>query len=152
MDWTIQDVAHANHNPDVVVNGQAARARSASTPRSVQPMTLDARGQPRSGWQRARPTHGSSIRKPGQAFPDSRSSPGPPVPVGGGGSAAAGGIPSAPRGGPPEPQPRVILENANTSRVTVTPRVPGTTHIILAVEDNGQPTLTSYRRVILTAR
>jgi hypothetical protein len=30
------------------------------------------------------------------------------------------------------------------------PRVPGTAHVILAVEDNGAPSLTSYRRVILT--
>ena len=36
------------------------------------------------------------------------------------------------------------------TRVTVTPRVAGTAHVILAVEDNGTPTLTSYRRVILT--
>jgi hypothetical protein len=34
----------------------------------------------------------------------------------------------------------------------VTPRVAGTTHVILAVEDNGQPTLTAYRRVILTIK
>jgi hypothetical protein len=30
------------------------------------------------------------------------------------------------------------------------PRVPGTAHIVLAVEDDGTPSLTSYRRVILT--
>jgi hypothetical protein len=46
----------------------------------------------------------------------------------------------------------VTLENANTARVTVTPRVPGTAHIILAVEDDGTPSLTTYRRVILTIR
>jgi hypothetical protein len=40
----------------------------------------------------------------------------------------------------------------STARVTVTPHVAGTAHIILAVEDNGSPTLTSYRRVILTIR
>ncbi len=28
--------------------------------------------------------------------------------------------------------------------------IAGTAHIILVVEDNGSPTLTSYRRVILT--
>jgi hypothetical protein len=32
------------------------------------------------------------------------------------------------------------------------PRVPGTAHVILAVTDNGTPSLTSYRRVILTIR
>jgi hypothetical protein len=32
----------------------------------------------------------------------------------------------------------------------VTPKVAGTAHVILAVTDDGTPTLTSYRRVILT--
>ena len=63
-----------------------------------------------------------------------------------------GGIPSAPEGGPREPPPRVTLQDATTARVTVTPRVAGTAHIILAVEDNGTPTLTSYRRVIVTIK
>jgi hypothetical protein len=36
--------------------------------------------------------------------------------------------------------------------VRVTPRVAGTAHIILAVEDSGSPSLTSYRRVILTIK
>jgi len=60
-----------------------------------------------------------------------------------------GGIPSSPEGGPPQPAPRVTLENAGTVRVTVTPHVAGTAHVILMVTDDGSPTLTSYRRVIL---
>jgi hypothetical protein len=36
--------------------------------------------------------------------------------------------------------------------VTIVPRVAGTAHVILAVEDNGTPALTSYRRVILTIK
>jgi len=74
------------------------------------------------------------------------------VPVGGGGNPGAGGIPSGPAGGPRELPPRVTLAGETTSRATVTPRIAGMTHIILAVEDNGSPTLTSYRRVILTIR
>ena len=62
---------------------------------------------------------------------------------------ARGNIPSAPTGGPPQPRPRVTIEGASTARATVTPRVAGVAHVILAVEDNGSPTLTSYRRVIL---
>jgi hypothetical protein len=31
----------------------------------------------------------------------------------------------------------------------VTPRVGGTVHVILVVEDDGGPSLTSYRRIIL---
>jgi hypothetical protein len=61
----------------------------------------------------------------------------------------AGGIPSAPMGGPREPPPRLVLENADGSRVTVLAKVAGLAHVILAVEDGGTPSLTSYRRVIL---
>jgi hypothetical protein len=45
-----------------------------------------------------------------------------------------------------------MLANDATARVTVVPRVAGTAHVILAVEDDGSPTLTSYRRIILTIR
>jgi len=43
----------------------------------------------------------------------------------------------------------VDLANADTAAATVTPRIAGIAHIILAVEDSGTPSLTSYRRVIL---
>ena len=61
----------------------------------------------------------------------------------------AGNIPSAPVGGPPQPPPRVAIENASSARAIVTPRVAGVAHVILAVEDAGTPALTAYRRVIL---
>jgi hypothetical protein len=47
---------------------------------------------------------------------------------------------------------RVTLEGADTARVTVTPRVAGIAHVILAVEDTGTPPLTSSRRVIFTIK
>jgi hypothetical protein len=46
----------------------------------------------------------------------------------------------------------VTLENASTPRATVVPRTAGIAHIILAVEDDGSPPLTSYRRVILSVK
>ena len=46
----------------------------------------------------------------------------------------------------------MTLQDTNSSRVTVMPRIAGTAHIIVAVEDSGSPTLTSYRRVILTIK
>jgi hypothetical protein len=58
--------------------------------------------------------------------------------------------PSAPVDGPPQPPPRVTIDGASSARAVVTPRVAGVAHVILAVRDNGAPTLTSYRRVILT--
>jgi hypothetical protein len=75
------------------------------------------------------------------------------VPVGGGGDSNTGGIPSADQGGPPQPPPRVTLQTGATpTAVAATPRVAGTAHIILIVEDDGAPSLTSYRRVILNIR
>jgi hypothetical protein len=45
-----------------------------------------------------------------------------------------------------------VIENASAPRATVLPKVAGIAHVILAVEDDGAPSLTSYRRVILTVR
>jgi hypothetical protein len=44
----------------------------------------------------------------------------------------------------------VTIANGATAVATITPNTPGTAHVILAVTDNGRPSLTSYRRVILT--
>ena len=75
------------------------------------------------------------------------------MPVGGGGTPGEGGIPSAPAGGPREPPPRVTIAERDHRRARPSRRgSPGTAHIILAVEDNGSPSLTSYRRVILTIK
>jgi hypothetical protein len=149
MDWTIKDARSANHNPDLVVNGVRGRAPVAIQVRAGVPIALDAAGttDPDGNALAYRwlfyPEAGTGI--PGQPV-----ATGPAVAIGGGGNRGEGGIPSAAAGGPREPPPRVSLAGDTTSRVTVTPRVPGIAHIILAVEDNGSPSLTSYRRVILT--
>ena len=73
----------------------------------------------------------------------------PPSPAGAG-APGEGGIPSAPSGGPREPPPRVLVENARTALATVvTPKAAGIAHVILAVEDGGTPSLTSYRRIVI---
>jgi hypothetical protein len=46
--------------------------------------------------------------------------------------------------------PRVSVAGADTAVATLTPNSAGIAHVILAVTDNGTPSLTSYRRVILT--
>jgi hypothetical protein len=151
MDWTIKDERDANHNPEVIVNGSAGKAPVLITATVGTPLTLDAAG--------TRDPDGSAVTyrwflysEAGSGIPGQPVSVGRPVPVGGGGVPGAGGIPSGPAGGPREPPPRVTLSGDTTSRATVTPRIAGTAHIILAVEDNGSPTLSSYRRVILTIR
>jgi Cellulose-binding protein Sde0182, C-terminal domain len=45
--------------------------------------------------------------------------------------------------------PKVRLEGSDSEEVTVVPQAAGVAHVILSVEDNGYPSLTSYRRVIL---
>ena len=151
MDWTIKDVRQANHNPEAVVNGQNGKAPIRINARVGTPLTLDAAG--------TRDPDGNRLKyawlfysEAGTGIPDQPVALGPAVPVGGGGTAAEGGIPSAPAGGRREPAPRVTIENASTPRATVTARVAGTAHVILVVEDDGTPSLTTYRRIILNMR
>ena len=153
MDWTIKDAARGepqSRGRRERPAGQGARCSIDATVGA--PVTLDAAGTrdpdghaltyslvllSRSGHRHPRP---AGVRAAASCRSAAAATPG------------EGGIPSAPAGGPREPPARVTLQDATTPRVTVTPRVAGTAHIILAVEDDGTPTLTSYRRVILTIK
>jgi hypothetical protein len=138
MDWTVRDVLAANHNPDVAVNGRRGHEPLALDAQVGAPVTLDADG---------------TVDRDGDAltyrwffYPEAGSGvPGHPVFAG---SPWPGGPPAA--GGPPELPARVVLQNAATATATVLPKIAGIAHVILAVEDDGVPSLTSYRRVILT--
>ena len=151
MDWTIREGSAANHNPEVVVNGKRGKAPVLIDAVVDRPVTLDATG--------TRDRDGEALRYHWFFYPEAGSGvPGRPVAIGRRAPAAAGsvsgegGIPSAPPGGPRQPPPRVVIDGADTPRPTVTPRVAGTAHVILAVEDGGTPALTSYRRIILNIR
>jgi len=151
MDWTIKDVREANHNPEVVVNGLSGKAPVAIDAVVGRMVTLDATG--------TRDPDGQSLTYNWFFYPEAGTGiPARPVvtrglpAIGGGGQPGAGDIPSAPAGGPREPQARVVVENPRSAKATVMPRVPGTAHLILAVEDSGNPSLTSYRRVILSIK
>jgi len=48
-----------------------------------------------------------------------------------------------------EVQPRVRIEGSEQEEAKFLPQSEGVAHIILAVQDDGEPSLTSYRRVIL---
>jgi hypothetical protein len=136
LDWTIKDVRDANHNPDVVVNGVRGKAPLMVNATVGVPLTLDASANDRDG--NALQYRWFFYSEAGTGIP------GRPV------ASGPADIPSGPAGGPRQPPPRVTLENDRSPRVTVMPRVPGTAHVILEVEDAGTPSLTSYRRVILT--
>jgi hypothetical protein len=157
MDWTINDRTHANHNPIVIVNGQAGTAPIVIEAKVGVPITLDA--SPSSD------PDGDAMAFAWFFYPEAGTGiPTQPVvaqglvPVGGGGTSGEGGIPSAPAG-LREPAPRVLLGSAPfrpvehvwllASRASVTPKIAGIAHVILAVTDGGTPSLTSYRRIIL---
>jgi hypothetical protein len=146
MDWTIRPPGEANHNPKVVVNGQAGTAPVVIAATVGAPVTLDAAGTSDPDGQSLSytwffyPEAATGI--PGHPVRLRRSPPAGPPP-------GAGGIPSAPSGVPPPPPPRVVIEGGDTARATVVPKAEGIAHVILVVEDDGTPRLTSYRRVIL---
>jgi hypothetical protein len=145
MAWTVTGPAAANHNPVVVVNGMSGKAPLTIDAAVGTPVALDA--------SETRDPDGNALTYAWFYYPEAGTGiPGQPVYAGGLRAAfapGAGGIPPAPDGGPPQPAPRVTLELADSVRVTVMPRVAGTAHVILVVTDDGTPTLTSYRRVIL---
>jgi hypothetical protein len=144
MAWTVLEPAAANHNPVVVVNGQSGTAPVAITAAVGTPVVLDAAG--------TRDPDGHALTYRWWFYPEAGTGiPGVPV--------ASGPPPSMPpessRGSPPAARgvreaPRVRIAAAATPRATVTPLVPGIAHVILEVTDAGTPSLTSYRRVILS--
>jgi hypothetical protein len=148
MEWTIKPQREANHNPKLVLNGRPGGEPLVIAAQVGTPVVLDAAG--------TTDPDGDALKYSWFFYPEAGSGiPGHPVsvgrrrpPTGDAGTAVAAGIPPAPAGGPPQPPPRVEIEGENTARVTVTPKVGGIAHVILAVEDDGTPTLTSYRRVI----
>ena len=156
MDWSVKPPREANHNPEVTVNGQAGRAPITIAAQVGVPVTLDATG--------TRDPDGNALKYTWFFYPEAGTGiPGRSVFAAGrpvferpiasnaaGGTPGEGGIPSAPAGGLPTPRDRVTIADAHTARATVTPQVAGIAHVILVVEDDGTPSLTSYRRVILT--
>jgi hypothetical protein len=147
MDWTIEPVTNANHNPEVVVNGRDGKEPLIVSTQVGATVTLDAAG--------TRDPDGHGLKYTWFFYSEAATGiPGQPVALRratppGGGVPGAGGIASAPEGGPPVPPIRATVQSPNSSRTLVTPNVAGIAHIILIVEDEGTPSLTSYRRVIL---
>jgi hypothetical protein len=149
LDWTLKAPAAANHNPVVVVNGRAGTEPIQIEATVGQPVILDAAA--------TTDPDGNALRftwfyypEAGTGIPDLpvRDRRRPPA----GAAPAQGGIPSSPASGPRQPPPRVTIENAASPKATVVPVVAGIAHVILQVEDNGSPSLTSYRRIVVRAR
>jgi hypothetical protein len=134
MDWTTREVARANHNPDVVVNGVEGKAPLTIDGTIGSAIPLDA--------SKSRDRDGNALTYAWFFYPEAGSG----LPGAGGRRGGGPGAPGA-RGAAP---PRVTIANGATPVATVTPNAPGVAHVILAVTDNGTPSLTSYRRVIVT--
>jgi hypothetical protein len=143
MDWTIKDVAQANHNPAVVVNGLDGNAPLMVDAGVGTPVVLDA--------SKSTDRDRNTLQYSWFFYPEAGSGM-PNTGAGRAGGGRATGIPSAPPGGRPAPTPRVTITNANSAVATAMPNSAGVAHVILAVTDNGVPALTSYRRVIVTIK
>ena len=130
-DWTVQDFAHANHNPIVVVNAVSRTAPLEITTEAGQTIMLDASGTTESDGQ-ALTYRWIVYPEPGLA-----GNQGADVTISDTDEPVAKISAKSPCRPPWLPQ----FTRCNG---------PGVAHIILAVRDNGSPRLTSYRRVILT--
>ena len=132
MDWTIKPFAEANHNPIVVVNGQSGPSPIFMDAVVGQQVILDAA-------QSSDPDH-QLLHYSWFQYNEAGAGTGQSLAL-------------------------VNIADANSPKVTVTPtatcrpmwiQLPnakcpaeGVAHIILAVTDNGSPSLTSYRRIVL---
>ena len=135
MDWTIQDFARANHNPVVTVNGQAGTAVFQIEAKVGEAITLDAS-------QSKDPDKGQKLSFQWFHYQEAGST---------GSNLAAVTMPA------PATGPKIVVTPTAVCRPQWLPgrgtcQGSGVAHIILKVTDNGTPTLTSYRRIILTVR
>ncbi len=130
MSWTVDDYAHANHNPVLKVNGRAGTEPISLDVAVGEPVTLDAS-------QSADPD-GQALQYHWVHYAEAGST---------NSSLAAVTISQADTA-------KAIVTATATCRPTWLKMsagcpVSGTAHVILIVTDNGSPRLTSYRRVIL---
>jgi hypothetical protein len=133
MDWTVEDFAHANHNPQLVVNGQPGTAPVELTVTAGKTVTLDATG--------SKDPDGQALHYKWWVYEE----------------AGLGGTHGADVSLARADTSRVqVMVNSSCRAAWIPGIIPcrgdGIAHIILEVTDSGLPSLTSYRRVILHVR
>jgi hypothetical protein len=133
MDWTLREFKDANHNPLVVLNGDSSQEPIVIDAKAGRPVTLSAAG--------TSDPDGNHLKYNWWYYQEAASAISKPVKpeevVGERGEDELGVL------------PKVKIENGDGEDTKVLPQSAGLAHIILAVEDDGEPSLTSYRRVIL---
>ena len=133
MDWTIHEFGEANHNPVAVVNDDKTKDPIFLKARIGVPVTLSAAGS-------ADPD-GDEIAYQWFHYEEAASAisgPANPEEIVGARGEDQLDVP-----------PKVRIENSSSAEAIVLPLSAGVAHIILSLEDNGTPALTSYRRIIL---
>ena len=133
MDWTMKEYKDANHNPVVIVNGDSSKEPILIEAKVGEPVMLSAVG--------TSDPDGNNLTYKWFYYQEAASAISKPVKpeeiVGERGETEL------------EVQPRVRIEGSDREEAKVLPQSEGVAHIVLAVEDDGEPGLTSYRRVIL---
>ncbi|WP_233983647.1 hypothetical protein [Pectobacterium versatile] len=136
MEWGIKDYAEANHNPQVVVNGNHGQEALYLNARVGETLTLSAEG--------SRDPDGDQLSYNWFLYPEAGMVSVIPV--------AASDVQGR-RGEDNLQAPAVLaLEENGKSTTSIKTLHPGTEHLILAVTDNGKPALTSYRRIIVSSK
>ncbi len=133
MDWTVNDFAHANHNPTLVVNGQPGTAPIELTADAAQTIALDATG--------SKDPDGRALHYKWWVYEE----------AGLAGTHGANVVITA------ADQPRAQVTIKSPCRDAWIPgiipcRGEGVAHVILEVTGEGSPRLTSYRRIVLHVR
>lgn len=134
MDWTVQDYAHANHPPIVVVNGDTSGAPLELTAKAGETVVLDASA--------SHDPDGNNLTYHWFHYAE---------------AGAGSGIDLADVSVSNADSPHAIVTANAACRAPWIPQFAhcsgtGVAHIILAVTDNGTPALTRYRRVVLTVK
>lgn len=131
MDWTMNDFAHANHAPELVVNGQAGTAPVEMSAHAGETVTLDATGS-------RDPDAGQTLQYRWWVYPEA-------------GLDGAHGAEVSIAGA--DEQKATVTAKSACAPVWLPGLMPcrgeGIAHIILEVTDSGTPKLTSYRRVVV---
>jgi Protein of unknown function (DUF1593) len=133
MDWTFKDFAQANHNPELVVDGQAGTAPMEVTVDAKQTITLDAAG--------SKDPDGQTLHYKWWVYEEA-------------GLAGTHGA-DITIAGATGPRAQITINSPCRDgwiRGMIPCRGEGVAHVILEVNDEGTPRLTSYRRIVLHVR